>query len=142
MFGFGKKKLQAEFVEILAGLGNISETQAQRYFENNSKFINESFSRGLDAFACVAYVAEWNMEKIHDAHAIDDLSLIADVPDFLLLVALQAMKAMQAANVPSEQLNYNFRYWDLVIKIPVDAEKPEFTYGDKLHELVDALNKK
>jgi hypothetical protein len=141
MFGFGKKKKQDEFINILADMGNITKSEAESYFSKNSKRIDDAFARGLDPFACVIYIAEANMERIHDAHAIDEPELVADVPDFLLLVALQGINAMQAANVPSAQIDFNFRYWNKVIDLPIEKNKPEFTYGDRLQILVDNLNK-
>ena len=136
MFGFGNKKKQKEFIEILSDLGNINKAEAQRYFDNNASFINKSFSRGLDPFSAVAYVAESSMERIDAAHTIGDLSLIEDIPDYLLLVALQAVSIMKNANISSDQLDYNFKYWNRVLALPIDPKKPEFKYDNRLKELV------
>mgnify|MGYP006087281663 CR=1 FL=1 len=136
MFVFGNKKKQEEFIETLSDLGNITKAEAQRYFDNNASFINKSFSRGLDPFSAVAYVAESSMERIDAAHTIGDLSLIEDIPDYLLLVALQAVSIMKNANISSDQLDYNFKYWNRVLALPIDPKKPEFKYDNRLKELV------
>ena len=142
MFGFGKKKKRNEFIEILSSLGNVSSDEADRFFSSHESLITNSFSRGLDPWGAVVYVAEKSMEKIHAAHHLKDLSLIADIPDYLLLVSLRAIKAQQKANVPSDQLNYNHKYWLQVIELPINPDEPGFTYGDRLEQLVDEFNSK
>jgi len=142
VFVFGKKKKLEEFVQHLADLGNISIEEAQEYCVKNRALILNAFSRGLDPFSGVAYISEINMEKIHTAHALGEHSAASVFHHYWLLVSLQCVKLMQKANVPTTQLDFNFRYWCLVLQLPINPNKPKFTYDDRLEELVNNLNAK
>ena len=141
MFGLENKKKRSEFIQSLSELGNISEIEAERYYDKNESTIKQAFSRGLDSLSAVMYISENNMEKIQAAHHLGDLSLISDIPDYFLLVSLSSLKAMQRANVPSNQLALMFNYWHHVVDLPINPKKPNFTYGDRLQGLVEDYNK-
>ncbi|WP_445808958.1 hypothetical protein [Yoonia sp.] len=138
MFFNKQKKLnvrKAEFCKLLRDFTGISEIEAQRYFELNLRFIEQSYERGLDTFGVLFYIAEKSMEKIHDAHYINQVHIVKDIPDYLLLVSLQAGQ-MLIDKMPEDELSYNTKYWRAVLKLPIDPENPDRTYSDRLHELV------
>jgi len=139
MFGFGKKKKLDEFTAMLAEFGNISEKEARAYVDKNQIEIKAAFGRGLDATGALMYISDNQMERIFAAHQIEELDLVKDIPDFWLLVCLQSVVAMEAAGISSEQLNFNFKYWNKVIKIETEGV---LTYDEKLKMLVEKLNSK
>ena len=142
MFGFGKKKKLEEFAKLLSELGDITQQAADKYVADNEIEIQAAFKRGLNPFASLAYIADNQMERISNAHHLGELHLAKNIDDFWLLVALNCVVAMQSAGVPSEQLNFNFKYWNKVIEMPIDPASGEFTYGDRLQLLVDAMKAK
>ena len=129
----GKRK--AEFSKMLSEMAGISENQAQIYFEENIGIIKSSYARGLDTFGVICYISEKSMERIDAAHQINEMELVKDIPEFMLLVSLQAGKALSKVLPPAE-VNFNLKYWNAVLKLPLDRNNPTKTYGDRLHELV------
>lgn len=142
---FGKMKRQErnkqEFIEMLMEMAAISELDAREYYTKNEDFIIQSYDRGLDTFGAVWHISNTSMERICAAHEINELRHIEDIPDFMLLVSLQVANAM-AQTMPDDELNANNRYWNSVIKLKIDPENSDLTYGDRLHELVVAYNEK
>ena len=142
VFGFGKKKKLEEFAKLLSELGDITQKAADKYVADNEIEIQAAFKRGLNPFASVAYISDNQMERISNAHHLGELHLAKNIDDFWLLVALNCVVAMESAGVPSEQLNFNFKYWNKVIEMPIDPVGDDFTYGDRLQQLVDAMKAK
>lgn len=142
-FNKAKKKIKrrAEFTKMLSEMAGISENDAEIYFNANIAIIENSYDRGLDTFGVLCYISEKSMERIDAAHMINEIELVEDIPDFMLLVSLQAGKMLSEVLPPAE-LNLHLKYWNAVLKLPLDRSNPTKTYGDRLHELVADYNVK
>ena len=139
LFGFGNKKKREEFTKFLAEVGNITLTEAEKFHDEHSGFSKQSYSRGLDPQGAVQYLSEKYMEKIHAGHHLGKLP-VHDIPDFLLLVGLRISLGWRAAGIPDDTINFNFNYLFQVLEFPMDPQNPDYTYGDRLQELVDEIN--
>ena len=70
------------------------------------------------------------MERIFNARHLGELCLTKNIDDYWLLVVLNCVVAMESAGVSPEQLNFNFKYCNALVEMPIDPVSGDFTYGD------------
>lgn len=144
MFGFGSKKkiYLEEFATALSQLGSIDISRAREFTsEYRSWVLSETFDRKLDPLIGAWNVAEKSLERIVIAHRLSKFEAADMVPNFMLLVALNANHLINKMAMEIESPAPMSSYLDQVLTLPVSIDDKEYTYARVLADLVDGVVK-
>jgi hypothetical protein len=143
---WGKKKkliaYQGEMANILVDLSGISDETARSFLDGNERFFEDCIDHELDAFGAVWRICNNSMDRLHSAHQTGNLSLVDDIPDFILLVSLRVAQIMMQNSPDQDETIRNNANFVSVCRTPIEPENPERTYFDLMQELANAHEEK